>query len=548
MKRAKRFSLLSALVLALALCLTVTAAAEDWEPIYPTGGLSEKQSVGVELPFSPFGLEPASAQVDMAAFEEALLAGFQDALENGIPANGIDVSGFGIHQDDIEELYYAVVYDNPEYYYVWTSLSLSYYKNGIVAAVSPGYLTDVMTDAGKKAFDNSMDEAYAACVQDGMTDLEIALALHDYLVLNCGYNWQVGNNQGAPSNLVYTAYGALVEGDAVCQGYALAYNALLHRAGIAAKYVSSEDMNHGWSLVQLDGEWYHVDPTWDDPMYSLYEGGPGSDYPGYVKHENFLLSDVGIEATGHYNYVVEGKPVTDTIADSDLYESKHVFNGALAGFFAHRGQLYYMAEDGSIQMAADDLTDTTPAAYCANYNVRWSAACQDGLIYYTHVEGHYSDVNTMDIYCYDIDMDRVDKVEIFETNDVTNLCIVNKDGKLQLLRMNGLAEPTWVHDVAQRQGTELVLRAVADQDAGTVSIFAYNGTQTGHAVLVWLVGYDREDRFLGVVCGQADLTANGSADVELAIPKWYAGATRVTVLLPEAGTYVPLLAPTPIER
>lgn len=89
---------------------------------------------------------------------------------------------------------------------------------------------------------------------------------------------------------IYTAYGALVEGDAVCQGYALAYKLLLDKCGIDSVLVTSNEMGHAWNLVKLDGSWYHVDVTWDDPTPNVEGGGT---------HKNFLRSDEGIGSTGH---------------------------------------------------------------------------------------------------------------------------------------------------------------------------------------------------------------------------------------------------------
>ena len=55
-----------------------------------------------------------------------------------------------------------------------------------------------------------------------------------------------------------------------------------------AWYENSEIINHGWSKVQVDGELYYVDPTWDDPLF---------DIPGRVMHENFMQSFSTFSAT-----------------------------------------------------------------------------------------------------------------------------------------------------------------------------------------------------------------------------------------------------------
>ena len=128
----------------------------------------------------------------------------------------------------------------------------------------------------------AVDSAIASCVTDGMSDYEIAKALHDYLALNCEYDMRYYSG-GMPS-ISYTAYGALVNRMAVCQGYALAYQELLAQCGIESEYVSGwgNGGRHGWNIIQIDGEWYHVDVTWDDPT---------PDREGYVRYKYFLKSD-----------------------------------------------------------------------------------------------------------------------------------------------------------------------------------------------------------------------------------------------------------------
>ena len=65
----------------------------------------------------------------------------------------------------------------------------------------------------------------------------------------------------------FSAYGALVKGKAVCEGYARAMQLLLDEAEIPATVVTGFDENrqpHMWNLVTIDGRNYHLDVTWDD--------------------------------------------------------------------------------------------------------------------------------------------------------------------------------------------------------------------------------------------------------------------------------------------
>lgn len=94
--------------------------------------------------------------------------------------------------------------------------------------------------------------------------------LHDYVVQNCEYdivaaqNTSIADSSGADAP--FTAAGALLNGKAVCAGYARAYMLLCRAAGIDIVYIADEGMNHGWNAVRLYDEIYYIDPTFDDPV------------------------------------------------------------------------------------------------------------------------------------------------------------------------------------------------------------------------------------------------------------------------------------------
>ncbi len=84
--------------------------------------------------------------------------------------------------------------------------------------------------------------------------------LHDYLIAHTIYNKNyVEGDYSSPSN---KATGALLEGEAVCSGYADAFALILDRLGIRNFKVSSE--NHIWNVIYIDNSWLHIDSTWDD--------------------------------------------------------------------------------------------------------------------------------------------------------------------------------------------------------------------------------------------------------------------------------------------
>ena len=110
-----------------------------------------------------------------------------------------------------------------------------------------------------------------------LTDYEKELAIYRWLTWNVAYDWSHQDHFQQPPRDSYTPYGALVKGEAVCLGFATAFQLLMDMLEVecitvvGAAFQSSE--NHAWNMVKLDGEWYCVDATWDigrSPEYYDY--------------------------------------------------------------------------------------------------------------------------------------------------------------------------------------------------------------------------------------------------------------------------------------
>ncbi|MCI5752834.1 MAG: hypothetical protein MR038_10225 [Oscillospiraceae bacterium] len=94
----------------------------------------------------------------------------------------------------------------------------------------------------------------------GFSDYEKILYFHDYLVRNCVFSLE-GEN--------YTVYSALCRGYAQCEGYAFSFKYLCGLSGIDCITVTGTNAQgdtHAWNIVSLNGIWYNVDCTWDDPV------------------------------------------------------------------------------------------------------------------------------------------------------------------------------------------------------------------------------------------------------------------------------------------
>jgi hypothetical protein len=112
-------------------------------------------------------------------------------------------------------------------------------------------------------------------VTTSMNDHQKVKAIHDWIVSNIAYDNRL---------VSHSAYDGLIKGKTVCQGYALITYEMLKQAGIPVKIVegTSRGIAHAWNLVQIGGNWYHVDTTWDDPV---------PDVAGQVRYNYYNLTD-----------------------------------------------------------------------------------------------------------------------------------------------------------------------------------------------------------------------------------------------------------------
>lgn len=124
-----------------------------------------------------------------------------------------------------------------------------------------------------------VEEILDDIIRPEMNDYEKELAIHDYIVTNCQYGYVDYSRDYA-----FRAYGALVQKKAVCNGYAEAMALLLSCTGVENAIMTgwADGELHAWNRVRLDGKWYQVDATWDDPI---------PDRGAYAGHMYFNVTD-----------------------------------------------------------------------------------------------------------------------------------------------------------------------------------------------------------------------------------------------------------------
>lgn len=171
--------------------------------------------------------------------------------------------------------------------YVYATLaSTKYGYEGFENNITITYTMSYHTNASQEAFVQSeVKRIVADIIRPSMTQVEKVKAINDYIVLNTTYTFDA-------STSVHTPYTILHEGKGVCQAYAALAYLMLKEAGFDVRYVTGNvGEDHAWNLVKVDGAWYHLDTTWNDPVFK----NPDSDMSHYVQYKYFLLSDKEIQ-------------------------------------------------------------------------------------------------------------------------------------------------------------------------------------------------------------------------------------------------------------
>ncbi|MGG3283667.1 transglutaminase domain-containing protein [Paenibacillus solani] len=190
-------------------------------------------------------------------------------------------------------------------------------------------------------------------IKPSMNDHEKVKAIHDWVVLNLKYDTTLTK---------YTAYDGLYTGSTVCQGYSLLTYKLLKEAGIQNKIVEGtayasdnpKGQQHAWNLVLLDGKWYHLDTTWDDPV---------PDRDNEVSYTYYLRTD---EQMGRDHTWIKSYPKADTLYRNTL-ANLAVKDRARAGIYEEikRDLEYQLYDSRSIVSSYGQLQPLVKAAKTA---------------------------------------------------------------------------------------------------------------------------------------------------------------------------------------
>lgn len=309
----------------------VTVGYDDLDDTLQKGGLG----VVVE---QQDGAASLASTYDATALEKLIVEGIK-AWQTSI-----DVSELGLTRDDINNgAVRSIINSHPEF--ISLSGGYTYWTSGSsITKIEFTYLTNAKEE--QQELDAALQEVKSKIDTSGMSDEEIVLAYHEYLTSTVAYAYEDYFNGTIAANHGYDMYGALVKHSCVCQGYAETMFYLLREAGLSCAIASSENINHAWNIVKIRGNWYHIDATWDDPVW---------DMPGRSYHDYFLVSFDTMNKNTLINHTKDRTDMvvsaqwgdTYTTAVDTTYESGKFWNGIEKAIFYKDGYWYSISEGSS---------------------------------------------------------------------------------------------------------------------------------------------------------------------------------------------------------
>lgn len=275
----------------------------------------------------------------------------RDAILNG--ETFVNVEKFNIHKDDIYDYYKAFMWENPDVSFcIDKSVKYSYYEQtGMIVEIEILY-DDPTTITSRHEWLIGEIDRITANVNPEWNDLQKMLWINDYVCDNFRYELDT---------MYRTAYDMLYTGEAICEGYMMLTTLLAQEFNIQASFCYSDDLAHIWNIVQLDGQWYHIDTTWNDSYQDRYEYFLLSDAEHYTSRKSQTLNDFDVNQI----YAANG----------NKYDNAFWRDGIYSSFVFFEEDAYYMQKN-CIMLA--DLTTLTTTEVASLGRETWKDSVQHG--------------------------------------------------------------------------------------------------------------------------------------------------------------------------
>ena len=200
---------------------------------------------------------------------------FFEAYQNTSEIISFTLDGYDLDlRNDYEHVYEELRRDYPVETDCISSWSTGCIGNDYTVVISYSMPIDEVKRIKRDIY-GLVDEAVSHIDSNGKSDREVVSAVNEYLCDHVEYN----HTQPYPPES-HTAFAALSTGTCVCDGYSSAAKLMLNKLGIECQLVigvCSDGGGHAWNIVNVSGEWKHLDVTWNDGSYD--------------RNDYFLVSD-----------------------------------------------------------------------------------------------------------------------------------------------------------------------------------------------------------------------------------------------------------------
>ena len=207
--------------------------------------------------------------------------------------------------------YKNVFFQEPEIFWFYATNEQFAAAGDTMSKVALQYRYDQsLCETMKNSIRNSLKEIESQFPENA-TDVDKVITIHDYII----------NRTVFSKDDIYSknAYGALVGGYSQCEGYAKGLAYACNYFGIENVRITGnkyDNNSHTWSKVKIDGKWYNVDVTWDDPESSNGEQ--------LLRHNYLFVPDSAINDITHIVICDFEPPVADS-TDIDYFKHKGLY-------------------------------------------------------------------------------------------------------------------------------------------------------------------------------------------------------------------------------
>ena len=378
----KEFKYLSVVIISLAMTLVFSSCFADISEIFESEPTTQETT---QKPTEPKPIEPKDTGYNYDALKDPALQKLYGMIHENVNYK-IPIDEFNIEKSipekDIRLTLNSYMYDHPEVFWLDTTFSYFNHSKG-TTSIWLTYTMDIMdVEDARARFDKELEKALSKAPKN-TSAYELEKFAYDYIIDNCEYDHTAAEAQEELVN-EDNAYGVFVDKEAVCSGYARAFQLLCKELGVdcVSIFGESEGEGHQWNCVKLDEDWYQVDVTWGDGENGelcRYDFFNLTDEQMYTDHTSWkLFSEVEDVNDDSYNHFIP-KCTSDKynyfkyscVTITDIYNSDEIVDYIANS--AKEGKKYaeFLIDDNL------DYSDTLNALLYDGYLYEWIEDAND---------------------------------------------------------------------------------------------------------------------------------------------------------------------------